>query len=139
MFQRVNPKTQSPDLNTYIVAVFIALLAAFVPLDTLVNLTSMGTLIAFAIVSLGVVILRRTQPDLPRGYRVPLYPVVPLLSVAFCGYLIAGLPLDTWILFAAWAAAACVIYFGYSVRKSKLAGPFLSPAIPSGRSGPSAM
>jgi APA family basic amino acid/polyamine antiporter len=56
-------------------------LAAFVPLDVLVNLTSMGTLIAFAIVSLGVIILRRTQPDLPRGYRVPLYPVVPVLSV----------------------------------------------------------
>jgi APA family basic amino acid/polyamine antiporter len=121
VFQRVNPKTQSPDLNTYIVAVFIALLAAFVPLDTLVNLTSMGTLIAFAIVSLGVIILRRTQPDLPRGYRVPLYPVVPLLSVAFCGYLIVGLPLDTWILFGVWAAAACGLYFGYSMRKSKLA------------------
>lgn len=122
VFQRVNPKTQSPDLNTWIVAVFIAVLAAFVPLDTLVNLTSMGTLIAFAIVSLGVIILRRTQPDLPRGYRVPLYPVVPALSVAFCGYLIVGLPLDTWILFAVWAGAACVLYFGYSVRRSKLAG-----------------
>jgi APA family basic amino acid/polyamine antiporter len=121
VFQRVNAKTQSPDLNTWIVAAFIALLAAFVPLDTLVNLTSMGTLIAFAIVSLGVIILRRTQPDLPRGYRVPFYPVVPLLSVAFCGYLIAGLPLETWLLFAVWVAAACAIYFGYSIRKSKLA------------------
>ncbi len=71
VFQRVNPGPNRSDLNTYIVAVFIALLAAFVPLDTLVNLTSMGTLIAFAIVSLGVVILRRTQPDpaarLPRA------------------------------------------------------------------------
>ena len=121
VFQRVNPKTQSPDTNTYIVAAFIALLAAFVPLDTLINLTSMGTLIAFAIVSLGVIVLRRTQPDLPRGYRVPLYPVVPAVSVAFCGYLIIGLPLDTWILFAVWVAAACALYFGYSVRKSKLA------------------
>jgi APA family basic amino acid/polyamine antiporter len=121
VFQRVNAKTQSPDLNTWIVAAFIALLAAFVPLDTLVNLTSMGTLIAFAIVSLGVIILRRTQPDLPRGYRVPLYPIVPIVSVAFCGYLIIGLPLDTWILFAVWVAAACVLYFGYSARNSKLA------------------
>ena len=118
VFQRVNARTQSPDLNTYIVAAFIALLAAFVPLDTL---TSMGTLIAFAIVSLGVIILRRTQPDLPRGYRVPLSPVLPLISVAFCGYLIVKLPLDTWILFAIWAAAACLIYFGYSARNSKLA------------------
>ena len=74
------------------------LFAAFVPLDVLVNLTSMGTLIAFAIVSLGVIILRRTQPDLPRGYKVPLYPLLPIASVAFCGYLIIGLPLDTFTL-----------------------------------------
>lgn len=122
VFQRLHPKTRSPDLNTYIVAAFIAALAAFVPLDVLVNLTSMGTLIAFAIVSLGVIILRRAQPDLPRGYRVPLYPLLPIASVAFCGYLIIGLPLDTWALFAAWVAGACAIYFGYSVRHSKLGG-----------------
>ncbi|MGH1559863.1 amino acid permease C-terminal domain-containing protein [Caulobacter segnis] len=97
------------------------MLAAFVPLDVLVNLTSMGTPIAFAIVSLGVIILRRTQPDLPRGYKVPLYPVAPALSVAFCGYLIVGLPLDTWLLFAVWAAGACAIYFGYSRKNSALA------------------
>ncbi|ADG08643.1 amino acid permease [Caulobacter segnis] len=121
VFQRLHPKTRSPDLNTYIVATFIAVLAAFVPLDVLVNLTSMGTLIAFAIVSLGVIILRRTQPDLPRGYKVPLYPVLPIASVAFCAYLIVGLPLDTWLLFAAWVAGACAIYFGYSMRNSKLA------------------
>lgn len=120
VFQRLHPKTRSPDLNTYIVAAFIAILAAFVPLDVLVNLTSMGTLIAFAIVSLGVIILRRTQPDLPRGYRAPLYPLLPIASVAFCGYLIIGLPLDTWALFAAWVAGACAVYFGYSRRHSKL-------------------
>jgi APA family basic amino acid/polyamine antiporter len=120
VFQRLHPLTRSPDLNTYIVAAFIAVLAAFVPLDVLVNLTSMGTLIAFAIVSLGVIVLRGTQPDLPRGYRVPLYPVTPVLSVAFCGYLIIGLPLDTWLLFAAWVAGACAIYFGYSRKNSAL-------------------
>jgi APA family basic amino acid/polyamine antiporter len=120
IFQRLNAKTHSPDLNTYIVAAFIAVLAAFVPLDVLVNLTSMGTLIAFAIVSLGVIILRRTQPDLPRGYRVPLYPVVPVVSVGFCGYLIIGLPPDTWALFAVWVAGACAVYFGYSRKNSKL-------------------
>ena len=121
LFQRLDPKTRTPDLNTYIVAVFIAVLAAFVPLDVLVNLTSMGTLIAFAIVSLGVIILRRTQPDLPRGYKVPLFPALPAASVAFCGYLIWKLPLDTWALFAVWVAGACVVYFGYSVRHSRLA------------------
>ncbi|WP_297507290.1 amino acid permease [uncultured Caulobacter sp.] len=120
LFQRLHPKTRSPDLNTYIVAAFIAALAAFAPLDVLMNLTSMGTLIAFAIVSLGVIILRRTQPDLPRGYKVPLFPVLPALSVAFCGYLIWKLPADTWALFAIWVAGACAIYFGYSVRNSAL-------------------
>ncbi|MCK5908538.1 MAG: amino acid permease [Caulobacter sp.] len=122
VFQRLHPRIRSPDLNTYIVAAFIAVLAAFVPLDVLVNLTSMGTLIAFAIVSLGVIILRRTQPDLPRGYRVPLYPLLPIASVAFCGYLIIGLPLDTWALFAAWVAGACAVYFGYSRKHSRLNG-----------------
>ncbi|WP_168077030.1 amino acid permease [Caulobacter sp. SSI4214] len=122
LFQRLDPKTRTPDLNTYIVAAFIAVLAAFVPLDVLVNLTSMGTLIAFAIVSLGVIILRRTQPDLPRGYKVPLFPALPAASVAFCGYLIWKLPLDTWALFAVWVAGACVVYFGYSRKNSALNG-----------------
>lgn len=122
LFQRLDPKTRMPDLNTYIVAAFIAVLAAFVPLDVLVNLTSMGTLIAFAIVSLGVIILRRTQPDLPRGYKVPLFPALPAASVAFCGYLIWKLPLDTWALFAVWVAGACVVYFGYSRKNSALNG-----------------
>lgn len=120
LFQRLDPRTRSPDLNTYIVAAFIAVLAAFVPLDVLMNLTSMGTLIAFAIVSLGVIILRRTQPHLPRGYKVPLYPLLPILSVAFCGYLVWKLPADTWALFAVWVAGACAIYFGYSRQNSAL-------------------
>jgi basic amino acid/polyamine antiporter, APA family len=120
LFQRLDPETHSPDLNTYVVAAFIAMLAAFVPLDVLMNLTSMGTLIAFAIVSLGVIILRRIQPDLPRGYKVPLYPVLPVASVAFCGYLVWKLPADTWALFAIWVAGAGAIYFGYSRKHSAL-------------------
>ncbi len=81
LFQRVNPHTMTPVANTYIVAAFIATLAALIPLDVLTNLTSMGTLIAFAVVSAGVIILRRTRPDLPRGYRVPLFPFIPIASV----------------------------------------------------------
>jgi APA family basic amino acid/polyamine antiporter len=120
-FGRLDPVRQTPRGNTWVVACGVALLAALVPLDTLVNLTSMGTLIAFATVSIGVMILRRTRPDLPRGYRVPLYPLVPILSVAFCLYLIAGLPADTFLLFALWLAGAGLIYFGYSIRRSALA------------------
>lgn len=121
IFQQTDPRTRTPIWNTVIVAGFIAFLAAFVPLDVLVNLTSMGTLIAFAIVSAGVIILRRTRPDLPRGYKVPLYPVLPIASVAFCIYLIAGLPWDTFALFGLWAGAACLMYFGWSRKHSKLA------------------
>lgn len=121
IFQQTDPRTRTPVWNTVIVAGFIAFLAAFVPLNVLVNLTSMGTLIAFAIVSAGVIILRRTRPDLPRGYKAPFYPVLPIASVAFCIYLIAGLPWDTFALFGAWAGAACLMYFGWSRRHSKLA------------------
>jgi APA family basic amino acid/polyamine antiporter len=120
-FRQVDPVTQVPRRNSWVVATGVALLAAVVPLDVLVNLTSMGTLIAFAAVSIGVILLRRRRPDLPRGYRVPLYPVLPILSVVACLYLIVGLPVDTFLLFGLWIGAACLIYFGYSIRRSALA------------------
>ena len=119
-FQTVDAKTKVPTYNTMIVSGVIALLAAFVPLDVLTNLTSLGTLAAFAVVSLGVIVLRRTRPDLPRAYRAPLYPLLPAASVLFCLYLIWGLPWVTHIMFAAWLGAACVLYFGYSNRRSVL-------------------
>lgn len=122
LFQTVDPVRRVPRLNTWVVSGGVALLAALVPLDVLVNLTSMGTLIAFAAVSVGVILLRRARPDLPRGYRVPLFPLLPVLSVVFCFYLIAGLPADTFMLFALWIGAACLIYFTYSFRKSALSG-----------------
>lgn len=121
LFQRVNPRTMTPTYNTYIVAAGIGLLAAMIPLDVLANLTSMGTLIAFAVVSAGVMILRRTRPDLRRGFRVPLYPVVPIVSICFCGYLIIGLPWQTYVLFAVWIAGALILYFWYSMHHSALA------------------
>lgn len=111
----------APRINTIVVAVTIATLAALVPLDVLVNLTSMGTLIAFGIVSAAVLILRRTRPDLQRKYKVPLYPLLPVASVLFCLYLIRNLPWDTYLLFGLWIAVACVFYFSYGFRHSKLA------------------
>ncbi len=120
-FSRVDPVRRVPRQNSWVVAGGVALLAAFVPLDVLVNLTSMGTLIAFATVSIGVIVLRRTRPDLPRGYRVPLFPWVPIASALFCLYLIVELPEDTYALFAAWLAGAGLLYFGYSRRASTLA------------------
>ena len=80
------------------------------PLDFLIDLTSMGTLVAFTVVSIGVMVLRRIAPALPRGFRVPGYPVVPVLSIAFCLYLIAGLSGSTFALFALWLTVAYVTY-----------------------------
>ena len=94
--------------------------AAFVPDAVLWELTSMGTLVAFMVVSAGVMILRRTQPDLPRGFRVPLYPVLPILSIVSCLYLICNLNPRTFELFAIWLVFAAIFYFLYSARNSRL-------------------
>jgi APA family basic amino acid/polyamine antiporter len=120
VFHRVNPTTLAPVRNTIIVGVFVGILAGFVPLGILIDLTSMGTLVAFTVVSIGVIILRRTQPDLPRGFRVPFYPVTPVLSAASALYIISQLPYSTFALFAVWLGVAAVIYFSYSRGHSRL-------------------
>src|SRR5918993_1971714 len=120
IFHRINPTTLVPVRNTLIVATFVGILAGFVPLTVLIDLTSMGTLVAFTVVSIGVIILRRTQPDLPRGFRVPFYPVTPVLSAAFALYIISQLPYSTFALFAVWLGIAAIIYFTYSARHSRL-------------------
>ncbi|KAA5827097.1 amino acid permease [Saccharopolyspora hirsuta] len=121
VFHTVHPRRRTPVRNTLIVSLFVGLLAAAVPLNTLANLTSMGTLVAFTVVSTGVVILRRTRPDLERGFRVPGYPVVPALSIAACLYLISQLPWTTYLMFAIWLGLALTLYFTYSVKHSRLA------------------
>jgi APA family basic amino acid/polyamine antiporter len=120
IFAKVDAHSHTPRKNTIIVGTLVAIAAALVPLDVLADLTSMGTLVAFSIVSIGVIILRKTRPDLSRGFKVPLFPLVPLLSVAFCAYLIVGLPIQTFMLFAGWLAFALVFYFSYSMKHSKL-------------------
>lgn len=126
-FHKVDQRTLTPVRNTIIVALFVALLGALVPLSVLANLTSMGTLVAFAVVSIGVMVLRRTQPDTPRPFKVPLYPVVPVLSVAACAYLISGLPWHTFALFAGWLALALVAYYAYGRKHSRLARQPVGP------------
>jgi basic amino acid/polyamine antiporter, APA family len=121
VFHRINPTTLVPVRNTIIVGLFVGLLAGFVPLGVLIDLTSMGTLVAFTVVSIGVMILRRTQPDLPRGFRVPGYPITPILSAAFALYIISQLPYSTFALFAVWLGVAAIIYFTYSSKHSRLA------------------
>ncbi|MEU6376979.1 amino acid permease [Streptomyces sp. NPDC046909] len=120
LFAKVHPRTGVPRANTVIVSSFIAVLAALVPLGSLADATSIGTLFAFMLVNLAVVLLRRRSPDAPRSFRVPFSPVTPLLGVGFCGYMLFSLGTDTWIAFGAWMAAGLVIYATYGIRHSKL-------------------
>lgn len=120
LFHRVNPRTLSPVANTIAVALFVGAIAAFIPNDILWDLTSLGTLTAFIVVSAGVMILRHTKPDLPRGFKVPLYPVLPILSILSSLYLISNLKVQVYELFGIWLFLAAVFYFLYSVKKSRL-------------------
>ncbi|MDN6623812.1 amino acid permease [Acidipropionibacterium jensenii] len=119
----VHPRTRVPVLNSWIVCLAVAVLAGFLPLGILADLTSIGTLSAFALVSLGVIILRRTAPDLPRGFKVPGYPVTPILSIIACIYVVSGLHALTLMAFGVWIAIALVFYFTWSRRHSELAAP----------------
>lgn len=97
-----------------------AIIAGVFPLNLLGELISIGTLLAFAIVCLGVMVLRRRRPDLPRSFRVPAYPWIPLTGIAVCLALMASLPRDTWIRLAIWLALGFVVYAAYGVRHSLL-------------------
>ena len=122
-FGKVHPRFRTPHVSTIIVGVIVAVLSGLTPLTVLVELVSIGTLFAFVLVSIGVVVLRRTQPELRRPFRCPWVPVVPLLSVASCGYLMASLPGITWLRFAVWLAIGMAIYGFYGRRHSRLAAP----------------
>lgn len=119
-FAAVNTRTMTPVGNTVIVAVVASALAAFIPLQKLADMVSVGTLTAFVVVSVGVIVLRVREPDLPRGFTVPGYPVTPILSVAACGYILASLHWYTWIAFAGWVSLALVFYLVWGRRHSAL-------------------
>ncbi|WP_028927614.1 amino acid permease [Pseudonocardia acaciae] len=121
VFHRVNPRTVTPVRNTVIVATGVAVLAGLLPIEFLAEMTSIGTLVAFIVVSVGVIVLRRTAPDLPRGFRVPGYPVTPVLSVVGCVVLITSLRPVTILACALWTAAALVWYLLWGIRHSRLA------------------
>lgn len=124
-FARVNPRTLTPVNNTIVVAVVVSILAAFVPLARLADLVSIGTLVAFIVVSIGVIILRRTAPDLPRGFKVPGYPVTPVLAVLACLYVLSGLSLVTYLWFGLWLAVVLTFYLLWGRRHSILNHPEL--------------
>ena len=120
-FAGVHPRFRTPYRITTITGVAIALIAAFVPITEVVDLFNIGTLFAFSLVSAGVVVLRRTRPDLPRAFRAPLVPLVPILAVLACAFLMLNLPLVTWLRFGVWMALGMAVYFLYGYRKSRLA------------------
>ncbi|WP_329578570.1 APC family permease [Streptomyces sp. NBC_01361] len=122
VFRRVDRKRHTPVGNTWIVGAGVGALAAFVPLQYLADLTSMGTLVAFVAVAAAVIVLRRIAPDAPRPYKVPLYPVVPIVSAASCLYLAWLLPGVTWVLFGVWLVLAAVLYLTFGRRHSALRG-----------------
>ena len=116
----VNQRYGTPARLTIGLGVLIAILAALVPLGEIVKLVNIGTLFAFVLVNIGVIILRRTRPDMPRPYRVPWSPVLPIIGVAFAVYLMSDLPLTTWIRFVVWLALGLIIYWLYGYRNSRL-------------------
>jgi basic amino acid/polyamine antiporter, APA family len=121
-FHTVNPRTRTPVRNTILVAIVVALLAGLIPIDFLAEMTSIGTLVAFLVVSIGVMVLRRTAPDLPRGFKVPGYPVTPILSILGCIWIIVGLDWITIAVFVIWVAVVLAWYFSYGIRHSHLGG-----------------
>jgi basic amino acid/polyamine antiporter, APA family len=120
LFAKVNPRTMTPVNNTIIVAVVVAILAGFIPLDALLNMVSIGTLVAFIVVALGVIVLRVREPDLPRGFKVPLYPVTPILSIVACSAIFLFLPWSTWLGFGLWVGVVLLFYFLWGRHHSAL-------------------
>ncbi|MCS0639741.1 amino acid permease [Streptomyces sp. LP05-1] len=121
VFGKVHRKSGAPRVNTIIVSLFCGILAAAFPLGELVNATSIGTLFAFALVNVAVIVLRRTRPDMPRTFRVPVGWLFPILGFAFCVYNMFSLGPITWVVFGGWMAVGLVFYFSYGMRRSRLA------------------
>jgi len=117
---RVHPKYGTPYRITLVTATAVALISGFVDLTELANLVNIGTLFAFILVSIGVVLLRRRRPDLPRPFRVPAAPVVASLSTILCFYLMLNLVGVTWLRFVVWMALGFIVYFAYSRSHSRL-------------------
>jgi APA family basic amino acid/polyamine antiporter len=137
VFSSVSERFGSPYRTTIVTGIVVAALAFFLSLKTLAELVNIGTLFAFVLVSLGVIALRRTRPDLERPFRTPLVPLVPILSVLASGWLMLNLQGSTWIRFGVWMVVGLVIYFLYSFRHSSLAtgkGPSSGPGPPPERS-----
>lgn len=123
MFGDLHPKYQTPWKANLVIFVIVGLFAAFVPGDIVGDMTSIGTLFAFILVCVSVIVLRKREPDLPRQFKTPMVPLVPILGIMVCLAMIYGLGWTNWLRLVGWLALGFVIYFGYSKRNSKLNNP----------------
>ncbi|MEU3686354.1 amino acid permease [Streptomyces sp. NPDC030592] len=135
-FSHVHPKFRTPYRPTILLGVVIAIVAGFTSLSELAELVNIGTLFAFVVVAISVIILRRTRPDLPRAFRTPLVPLLPIVSVAASLWLMLNLPAETWVRFGIWMAIGFVVYFLYGRTHSRLGRGEEAPAKPSAPNGP---
>ncbi|MEF9928711.1 MAG: amino acid permease [Massilia sp.] len=117
---KVHPKYGTPFFATWLVGIIFGLIAAVVPLTVLAELVNIGTLAAFTLVSIAVIVLRKKRPDLPRAFRCPAVPLIPILAIIFCLVLMSFLSWHTWVAFAIWLTIGAAVYFGYARKHSLL-------------------
>jgi basic amino acid/polyamine antiporter, APA family len=120
VFSRVHPRFRTPHITTGLTGIVSATLAGLFPIGVLSELVSIGTLLAFVIVCISVIVLRRTRPDVPRLFRAPLVPWLPILGAIICIAQMIFLPVATWVRLVIWLVIGLVIYFSYGHRKSRL-------------------
>jgi APA family basic amino acid/polyamine antiporter len=123
VFAAVHARFRTPWLSNLLFMVFAGVAGGFLPISSLGHMTSFGTLLAFVIVCLGVLVLRRTDPSRRRAFRTPFVPYVPVAGILVCGALMLSLPIQTWVLAMVWLLIGLVIFFGYSRRHSRLTAP----------------
>jgi APA family basic amino acid/polyamine antiporter len=119
VFSQLHPKYRTPYKSNLLFLLFVGLFAAFVPGDIVGDMTSIGTLFAFILVCAGVIIIRKTHPDLPRQFKTPLVPLVPILGILVCGAMIFGLGWTNWMRLGVWLAIGLIVYFSYSRKRAK--------------------
>lgn len=119
MFGDIHPKFRTPWKTNVFFLFFVSIFAGFVPVSDLGHMVSIGTLLAFSLVCIGVLVMRRTMPDVPRAFKTPLVPVVPILGIIVCFYLMYSLPAESWLRLLIWMALGVLIYFAYGKKNSK--------------------
>jgi APA family basic amino acid/polyamine antiporter len=116
-FSDIHPTWRTPWRSNMLFMVFVSLFSGFIPISILGEMTSIGTLLAFIIVCFGVMVLRRTRPDLPRPFKTPWVPLIPIAGIVVCLAMMVSLGIETWIRLVVWLAIGFLIYFGYSRRR----------------------